>query len=160
VILKGAFIVGSLFSVAMIQALGSPQHINYSVVAIEYVGESDKPITPIVISDSKASADWYRKSVLKRRKSELTYVHVVSALLLDKLIADVEFNKDRIQQRQKNNPSFFEAVSLTIITPKNRHTYFYETRKAIPLLGSIRESCKDYDSLDSDLSHFQNRIRP
>ena len=137
------------------------EHMKYSVIAVEYVGETDKPITPIVISTSKTGAEWYCTAVLKRSELELTYVHVVSVSLFEKLIADAGLHRGTFQEEQGNNPkSSSKTVSVTIITPQKQDTFLHDTRVAISLLESLQKRCQDDQSLRSDLSHFQDRIRP
>jgi len=71
---------------------------SYSVLAIQYVGPLDKPIDPIVISDSRAGAEWYRTAVLERGDVALTYEHAVSRALFEKLTVEVESYKGETQQ--------------------------------------------------------------
>jgi len=150
----------SLFVIAMAHTIKSEEHVKYSVLAIEYIGESDKPVTPIVISDSKAGAAWYRNAVLKRGESEFTYIHVVNASLLEKLIADVEALKGTVQQKGEKNPTPSETVSVAVITLESNNKYLYDTDSAISLLESLQKRCDKSESLRSDLAHFRDRIRP
>ena len=139
----------------------SQEHIKYSVLAVEYIGETDKPIIPIVISPSKAGGEWYCTAVLKRGKLELTNVHVVSVSLFEKLIADAELHRGTVQEERGNNPkSFPRTVSVTIITPQKRDAFLYDTKVAVSVLESLQKRCQDDQSLRSDFSHFQDRIRP
>jgi hypothetical protein len=157
---RRAIIFISLLAIGMVHPASSQEHMKYSVLGIEYVGESDKPITPIVISDSKAGAEWYRAAVLKRSELELTYEHVVSSSLLKELIGDADSYKGTVQREREKNSQFSKPVSVTIITPQRRVTFSYDRESAISLLDSLQMRCKDDGSLRSDLSHFQDRIRP
>jgi hypothetical protein len=150
----------SLLAIAMVSTAKPQKHVKYSVLVIEYIGESDKPITPIVISDSKAGAEWYRNAARKEGKSEFIYEHVVNISLLEKLIADADSHKGTVQQEQEKNLKHSETVSVTIVTPLRRNTLLYDTESAVSLLDALQMDCKDDESLRSDLSHFQNRIRP
>jgi hypothetical protein len=154
-----AIILISLFAITMAYPIQSQEHTKHSVLAIEYIGESDKPVTPIVISDSRAGAAWYRKGVLKRHESDLTYVHVVNASLLKKLIADVETLKGAVQQKGEKNSAPSMTVSVAVITPESRDTFLYDPDSALPLLESLQKSCDKKESLCSDLAHFRDRIR-
>src|SRR5436309_369560 len=119
----------SVFMTATTLATESQKHMKYSVLAIEYVGVSDKSITPIVVSDSEAGAEWYRSAVLKRDKLDLTNVHVVNAVLLEKLIAKL-FERSAQQKQEKISKSA-KAVSVTIITPQQRNSFMFDTESAI-----------------------------
>lgn len=149
-----AFII--LFAVAMARSAESEEHMKYSVVGIEYVGESDKPIAPVVISDSKAGAEWFRTVVLKRSDLELTDVHVVSATLMAKLIGDGETYSRLGLQGGKSGLG--GTVSITIIKPEARSTFLLTTENGVSLLRAFRKRCKNDESLYSDLTHFEDRI--
>jgi hypothetical protein len=157
---RSAIIFVSLFAIATAHSAKSEEPMKYSVLAIEYVGELDKPITPIVISDSRAGARWYRDAVLKRGNSELTYIHVVPVSLLEKLIAETDLHKGIPQSEQAKGPKSSEAVSATIVTPQRRTTFLYDRESAISLLDGLQKRCKHQEALRSDLAHFQDRIRP
>jgi hypothetical protein len=149
----------SLFTVAMTHTIRAQEHIKYSVFAVEYIGESDKPITPIIISDSKAGATWYRNAVMGMSESDHTYAHVVSASLLKKLIADVDALKGTVQQKGEKNLTSSETVAVAVITPERSNRSLYGTDSAISLLESLEQDCEKSDSLRSDLAHFRDRIR-
>src|SRR6266852_5563021 len=100
-IIKSVAIFISVFAIATGHATESEKHMKYSVLSIEYIGASDKPITPIVISDSEAGAEWYRRAVLKRGKVPLTYLHVVNGALLEKLVAEAELFERTVHREQE-----------------------------------------------------------
>ena len=132
--------------------------MKYSVVAIEYFGESDKPVTPIVISDSKAGAEWYRDRVLKRGELDLTAMHVISASLLQRVIADVDGFKGTVQGKGETNTEPTKTVSVAVITAKGNNTFLYDTGRAILLLENLQKSCAN-GSLRADLAYFERQIR-
>jgi hypothetical protein len=156
--LKNTIIFILLLGLGAARAAQSQEPMKHSVVAIEYVGESDKPVTPIIISDSKARAEWYRDSVLKRRKSELTETHVISASLLQRLIADIDAFKGTVQAEGETNAARSKAVSMAVITATRNNAYSHDTGKAILLLESLQKSCKN-GSLRASLAHFEDRVR-
>ena len=158
-ITKTVAIFISFFMIGNGSAAESQKHMKYSVLAIEYIGASNKEIIPIVITDSEAAAEWYRIAILKRSKLELTYVHVVNVALLEKLITEVDSFEPTVHAEQKNIPNSAKAVSVTIITPRRRNTFVYDKESAISHLDSLQKYCQGEESLRSDLLHFQNRIR-
>lgn len=148
-----------LLSVLGIASVARPQEtMKPSVVAIEYLGESDKPVTPIVISDSKAGAEWYRDSVLKRGEVKLTEMQVIDASLLQALIADVDAFKGTIQGKGETKAAHSKTVSVAVITATRNDTFRYDTGEAILLLESLQKSCGS-GPLRTSLSHFEDRIR-
>jgi hypothetical protein len=157
--MKGVACFICIVAISIAQATESQKPMKYSVLAIEYIGASDKPVSPIVISDSEAGAEWYRSSVLKVDKSLLVYVHVVNATLLEKLIAEVELFIHNVHHQQEKLPESAKSVSVTIITPQRKDKFMYDADSAISFLDNLQKQFDGDESLRSDLLHFQNRIR-
>lgn len=158
-IIKSLAIFMSVFAIAIAHGTESQKHMKYSVLAIKYIGASDKPITPIVISDSEAGAEWYQRAILKRDKWDLIDVHAVNPALLEKLIAEAELFERTVHGKQEEISKRAKTVSVTIITPQGKNTFLYDSESAISQLDSLQEHCRGDESLRSDLLHFQNRIR-
>lgn len=136
----------------------SQEPIEYSVLAIAYIGESDKPVFPVLISDSRAGLSWYRDAVLKGNEFSLIYAHVVSVCLMAKLIVDAENHQGSAQHVQANQSKSPPTVSITLVTPHARNTFLLNTKPALALLKDLKKLCAADKSLQADLSHFMNRI--
>lgn len=135
------------------------EDVKYCVLAITYIGESDKPTPAVVISDSEAGAEWYRRVILKRHKV-FTYEHVVNTALLETLIAEAESFERAVRPELEKIPESGGTVSVTIITPEKKSTFLYYPESAISQVDSLLKHCKGDESLHSDLLKFQDRIRP
>lgn len=136
----------------------SQKPIEYSLLAIEYVGESDKPVFPIVISDSQVGISWYRDAVLKGDESKLIYVHVVNVSLMATLIADAEKHHGSAEQALANQSKPRATVSITLVTPQARNTFLLNKKSAVSLLEDLKKLSTADKSLQADISHFMNRI--
>jgi hypothetical protein len=155
--MKGiAALIILLFAIAAAQS-PKPRESQYSILAIQYVGITDKPVFPIIISDSKTGAEWYRTAVLK--KSELTYEHVADVALMANLISEAESYRDAAQKTLEPKSTDRETVSMTLITTGNRRAFRLNTKSAITLLENLKNRCRSDKWLYSDLEHFQDRIR-
>jgi hypothetical protein len=158
--MKGmATLIVLLFALATAQSPKSRES-QYSVLAIQYVGISDKPVFPIIISDSKTGAEWYRTAVLKRSELHLTYEHVVDAALMANLISEAELYCDAAQKGLEPKSTDRETVSTTLVTAGNRRAFLLNTKSAVSLLEKLKNHCSSDISLYSDLQEFQDRIRP
>ena len=161
--IKSLVIFISLFAMPIAHASESQEDVKkdmkYSILAIQYIGASDKPIPAVVISDSEAGAEWYRREVLQRPKF-FTYKHVVDAALLEKLIAEAESFERAVRPEREKIPETGGDVSVTIITPKKKNTFLYYPETAISQVDGLLKHCTGDESLRSDLLKFQNRIRP
>ncbi len=49
----------------------------HRVVSLEWAAAQDKPVAPLVLSDSQQSLDWYQEKELKRFKHYVIHCHVV-----------------------------------------------------------------------------------
>lgn len=146
-----------LFAVATAQS-PKPREPQYSVLAVQYVGIIDKPVFPIIVSDSKTGAEWYRTAVLKRSELNLTFMHVVDASLMTNLINEAEFYRDAAQKSRQPESTAPETVSITLVTAGKRKVFRLNTQSAILLLEKLKNQCRAETSLYSDLEHFQDRI--
>jgi len=153
----GTFVI-LLFAIATAQS-PAPQE-QYSAVAIQYIGIQDKPVFPIIISDSKAGAEWYRTAVLKRSDMNLTYVDVVDAPMMEKLIKEIESYSDIAGKHSKPTSRNSGLVSITLLKAGKRDAIRLNTQSATLLLENLQSVCGRYILLQSDLQRFQERIRP
>jgi hypothetical protein len=148
----------------VLSALGMPhsakcgKKFKYSVIVIQYERETDKAVFPIVISDSKAGAEWCQAAILNTGKTHMADVHVVLAPLLSKLIADAQSFRGTAQQETEGKSKSFIAVAITLVTPLGKHVIMMDAKSGSSLLEILKKDCKDDESLLSDLSDFQSRI--
>ncbi len=145
-----------LLSLTTMSPLFTQDRSDLSVIAIEYVGESDKPISPIIISNSQAGIDWYRKSVMSKIDRELVLTHVVHDSLLAELITDAQ----RYRGSRPRPASTSASVSVTLVTPEGRTVLRLDVQPALSLVELFKERCGNVKSLYSDLEHFRSRILP
>jgi hypothetical protein len=136
-------------------SVNSDAAVKYSGLSIEYVGNADKPIFPIVISDSQAGADWFRASVLKRDEMELTSVNVVGVAVVNRLISAIN---NLSNQSAKNTEGRAQGVSVVVIAKGERKAVFFERKVALDILGVLASSCPEYPSLHDDIFHFKKRL--
>lgn len=142
----------------MIAPSAKPQErTEYSVIAVEYISDSDKPVTPILISDSKAGISRYRDAVLKGDEFKLIYVHVVDVSLMVKLVTAAEEYR-RIAQQVTPQSKPRATVSITLVTPQAKNTFMLSTKSALSLLEDLKTLSTAERSLQADLSHFMSRI--
>jgi hypothetical protein len=161
--IKSLIILISVLAIPFAHASGPQGHVKgdvkYSVLAIRYVGESDKPVPTIVISDSEAGAEWYRSAVLKRSKL-FTYGHVVNAALLEKLIAEAESFERIVRPELEKIPESGGNVSVTVITPGKKQSFLYYTEMAVSQVNALLKHCEGEGLLRANLLKFQKQIRP
>lgn len=126
--------------------------VKYSVITIEYTGDSDKPFAPIVISNSQAGADWYKDTILKPVRFQLVNLHVVDSAFLGKLAAKSDSFESALHRGTETGSTSMTLVSITIVTPDRQTKYFFDKESALSLINSLQNLSGGYDSLSSDLS--------
>lgn len=65
--------------------LAEPPPTTYTTLVVEFVGEMDKPVPPIVISTSSKEGEWYRQHLLPELLRFLVRVDIVPASTLKEI---------------------------------------------------------------------------
>ena len=151
-------ILGIIFAAVFANAAESPEQVKFAVLAIEYVGESDKPITPILVGDSKAGVEWGRTDVLKRSGLEFLSTNVVSAPVLGLMISEAERYGAAADRELGTAPQTSRTISVTVVRPGGRQAFLLNVKVAAGMLSALMKSCGDSRDLCADLSYFQRRI--
>ena len=149
------------------------EHMPYSVIAIVYTGPSDGYLFPMLISDSKAGAEWYRRAMMDRflaMGSEIMHPpHAINSSLLKNLIASVytfeNSEKTHIREYDPAVPldlnfrSGSFAIFISIVTPKENNSFLYNWKEALSLLEAMHKVCSNDESLSKDIAFFQDYVR-
>ena len=155
----------SLFAMAVAHSCKSEMHTGYSVLALDYVGDQDTPVYPVVISDSTAGINWYRERAMRisdnGEKIEIgpKNYHVVPGPLLQNLIAEVNLHKGIPESEIPKDRRGDQCISVTIFAPRGTNVFYYYKESAVLLLDGLLKRCESDPSLRSDLEYFQHRIR-
>jgi hypothetical protein len=136
------------------QNAGAQTPMKSSVIGIQYIGPSDKPVTPIVIAQSREDADWFKSGILKLNGLEMTDVHVVSSSLMEELIASVA------KHVENGNSRATAVVLITVVTHSRTRELHLSRNDAIKALERLTESSKGSPALETDIVHFKTRISP
>jgi hypothetical protein len=161
-ILRCAAIAVAFCALAIVSPVKSDEGPKYTVLAMEYFGALNKPIDPIVISNSYGGAEWYQNSLIEKgavSKFRRLHLHVVSPPLLGRLIATVESHKGGVQP-EPGKQYIYNGVSMTIVTPQGRKIFLFHIEPAMTLIDQLEKLCKDDKSLLPDLLYFQKMVRP
>jgi hypothetical protein len=131
------------------------------VIAIEFIGASDKPIIPIVLATSREEARAFVTNTLKRNELELTYVHVVNMDLLNLLAQAVDDIRDseKTDAGASGSESPVKCLQLSIVGISGKRTLQLDLKDSRALLDRFKTLCGEDRSLYSDLAHFQVRLK-
>jgi hypothetical protein len=154
---RGGELIGAASRILLIlQNAGAQTRIKDSLIGIQYVGPSDKPVTPVVIARSRNDADLFKKTILKLSDLDMTDVHMISSSLMEKLVSAAQENqRGRAEDRALRATA---VVLLTIITSGHRTEIHFDHRDAIETLERLGKISKGSPALKADITHFQTRI--
>jgi hypothetical protein len=130
--------------------------MTYSVIAVEYIGESDGRVRSVLISNSEAGAEWYRQVVMRPFDAKVADAHVVSISLLNDVITKVD-SFESARQRHAVSPEV-SAVQVSIITPERNSSSIYRSTEAFSLLEVVQRACGNDESLSGDIAYLQKQI--
>ncbi|UFZ07921.1 hypothetical protein LQG66_17175 [Bradyrhizobium ontarionense] len=153
---KAAAIVVVLLAMAMNCFARSNERMTYSVIAIEYIGESDGLVRSVLISNSEAGAEWYRRMVMRPFDAKQADPHVISISLLNDLIAAIDTFQSARQTHVVSPKG--AAVQVSIITPERNSPLFHNSTEALSLLEGVQKTFSKDESLSGDIAYFQKRI--
>jgi|ERR1035441_8553425 hypothetical protein len=150
-----------LLSSAITLVAGVQKHMNYSVLAIEYIGPKDHLIGPIVISDSKNGAEWFSKAMLKKTIAwDYTPEFVVSASMMKSLISEAEVHRGIAQRELGDAPATTMTVRVTLVTSEGQSKFLTNQKLAYSMLDSFKGLSKDNQPLLSEISQIQEELHP
>jgi len=134
----------------------SNERTTYSVIAIEYIGDSDSPVRSVLISNTEAGAEWSRRMLMRQFVARFADAHVVSISLLNDVIAKIDaFESAR--QRHAVSPEVV-AVQVSIITPERNSAFIYLSTEASSLLEVVQKTSGNDVSLSGDIAYLRKRI--
>jgi len=153
---RAAAIVIVFLTMAMNCFAQSNERMTYSVIAIEYIGESDSLVESVLISNSEAGAEWCRRMVRRPFVAKFADAHVISISLLNDVIAKID-TFESARQRHVVSPGV-AAVQVSIITPERNSPFIYDSTEALSLLEVVQKTSGNDVSLSGDIAYFQKRI--
>jgi hypothetical protein len=152
-------ICAMLFAVVSFHLVNGQARVKYCGLAIEYIGNSDIPFWPIVISDTQNGADWLSASILKSSRVDLFLSkHIVSPSIMKALISEAALYRINAPQKQKHPLQSYKALRLTIVTYQNQTKYELGPQNAISMIKALMIICKKETNLKSNLSDLIEEI--
>lgn len=133
----------------------------YSTVVIEYLGENDRLIFPVTISDSKAEAEWYRQKLFSdptstlMRVSTFVHVYVVKGSTM-KEIADIPLLRSSLPQpRSIQRPVTAPTLRLVLATGQSYREVRVDARQSIDILDRLKKITPENPELADDMGRIE-----
>jgi hypothetical protein len=90
------------------------QHSKYTTIAIEYIGKTDRPVFPIIISASREEAKWYRQKLFSDPVSTFARINIIGESTLKKILDIPLPNGDMSPPNPNVGPRTSPALRLVL----------------------------------------------
>ena len=127
-----------------------------SAVCIEHLGYTNKPILPIVISDSSAAATACSKDAVDRTEGGPPWTNRLSRNQMASLIQNIIKIPSNVTDQRKA----FGDFAVVIFDHGAKHVVFIDKSAMIDLLNLLRGYCQGDDQLCKQLDDTKARLSP
>ncbi len=158
--MRTALAIVTLLCFAFSSVRGGSQP-NYTTLIIEFVGEMDKPVFPIVISTSSGEAEWYRQNLFQGSTRIFANVDVMSASAL-KEIAELPVLKRALENARPTDdrePKSTPTVRFTAGVGHDHTQIMLEAQTSAKILVGIDSLVAQYPALQSQIQEVESRIK-
>ena len=130
----------------------------YTTVVIDYVGKTDRPVFPIIISTAVDEAEWYKQKLFSDPVSTFAHVYIVRESTL-KRIADIPLlSGDAKGLNSGEGSRTAPMLRLVLATRHDFKEVTVEVGESVSLLSEIEKRVAEYPSLVEQLSDIGGRM--
>jgi hypothetical protein len=148
--------------IMLISVIGAGLHAQsnpaYTTVVVEYLGKSDRPVFPIIISSSTEEAEWYKHKPSSDPLLSLAEVYIVQESTMKKI------SEISLPNGDLNGSSSGEALRtapfLRVVLATRHHSkeLAVQVEMSVTLLSEIKKRVPQYPLLVERLSEIQGRM--
>jgi hypothetical protein len=140
-------------------AFAEPPRPSYTTLVVEFVGEMDRPVSPIVISTSSEEGQWY-----KQHFSPVVfpvYVHVVSGSVLSE-ITELPLLKRALESAKPSDeePKTHNNVRFSAGVGHDHAQIMVDAQTSTKILKNIVRIVAKYPTLKSELQEIEGHVKP
>jgi hypothetical protein len=129
-----------------------------TTIAINYVGKTDRPVFPIIISTSPEEAEWYKQRLFSDPGPTFADVYIVATSTMEEIsdmrlpVGDMERPISRV--RPRTSP----ALDLVLATGHDSKEVTFEASESALLLREIKKRASEYPPLLGRLADIEGRM--
>lgn len=129
-------------------------------ISIEFVGESDRPVFPIIIATSDADGEWLRKRDFSGGRYDLAQVYIVSRLVFKRVLRSAVLGERAMSQDNSGHPQKVYSQNLIQITlgSPEKHVEYADKADIIRMLEEIEGFTKEDKLLQGQLVDLRSRV--
>ena len=131
----------------------------FTTIIFEYVGPTDRPVFPIVISASNEESEWLKKRFFGSPDFDLNPVRLVENATM-KEISDIPMLQFILNRPiTKYGPISSPAVRIIAGAGHNYKETLISAGNCVGIIDEIKKHASAYPSLVDQLSEFEGRIK-
>jgi len=134
------------------------QHSKYTTIAIEYIGKTDRPVFPIIISASREEAKWYRQKLFSDPVSTFARIYIIGESSLKKILDIPLPNGNTSPPNPGVEPRTSPALRLVLARGQHSEEVTVEAAESAILLGKIKKRVSEYPQLVEQLDDIERRM--
>ena len=132
---------------------------NYTTLVVQFVGESDRPIFPIVISTSQEEGEWYRQHLFQKPILAFVNVDIVPVSTLHE-ITELPLLKRGLKGAKPavEEPKTTPTVQFIAGAGHDYGQIMLDAQTSVKILEDIAKCVAKYPTLKSEIQEVENRI--
>lgn len=158
---KASLVVVVLWLVSSTLGFAGQSEPKYTTLVVEYVGEQDRYVFPVVISASSEEGEWYKQHLWPGPRPHLVYVQIVPASVL-KEITELPLLKPALEsaKAEDDEAKTPRNVSFTACVGHDHVQIMVEAQTGYKILKSIAGVVPKYPTLKSELQEIEDQVKP
>lgn len=128
----------------------------YAILSLDYIGRSDKPITPVVIGNAKDSLEWFdRKYIYLGGEFRLVNDSVANREVLSRMISE-SLSMSGGAPREAGPHS---VLRVTVVRDGEVRRLFLGPLQGMRLINKLVHMCGDNRKTCEDVAEFSGNVR-
>ena len=130
-------------------------------MVVEYVGEMDRYVTPVLISASSEEGEWYKQHVIPEFDRVLAHVEVVPASFLNE-VTELPLLKRRLERAKPvdDEPKTPQNVRFTAGVGHDHVQIMVDAQESMKILKDLARVVAKYPTLKSELQEIEDQVKP
>ncbi|MGA8502867.1 MAG: hypothetical protein WB683_15045 [Candidatus Sulfotelmatobacter sp.] len=133
----------------------------YTTLVVEYVGEMDRYVPPVLISSSSEEGEWYKQHVLPEFDRVLAHVEVVPAPFLNE-VTELPLLKRQLDRAKSvdDEPKTPQNVRFTAGVGHDHVQIMVDAQTSMKILKDIARVVAKYPTLKGALQDIEGQVGP
>ena len=141
-------------------AFAEPPQPSCTTLVVEFVGEMDRPVSPVVISTSLEEGEWYRQHVIPEFFRFLVHVEVVPASVLSQ-VTELPLLKRALERAKPadDEPKTTQNARFTAGVGHDQLQIMLDAQTSTEVLNDIARLLAKYPTLTKEFQEIENHVK-